>query len=39
MKKFLLLVLALGAGYVAWRKLSGDKGSRDLWAEVTDTFE
>jgi hypothetical protein len=39
MKKFLLLVLALGAGFLLWRKLSGDGGARDLWAEVTDTFE
>ncbi|MGO1316371.1 MAG: DLW-39 family protein [Cellulomonadaceae bacterium] len=39
MKKFVLLVLALAAGYVIWRKVSEDSAERDLWAEVTESFE
>jgi len=39
MKKLLLLVIAAGVGFVIWRKVSEDDGARDLWAEVTDTFE
>ena len=39
MKKFLVLVLAAAAAYVVWRKYSEDSAERDLWAEVTDTFE
>ncbi|MFC8730969.1 DLW-39 family protein [Luteimicrobium sp. NPDC057192] len=39
MKKLLLLLIAAGVGIVVWRKLRDDGGARDLWAEVTDTFE
>lgn len=39
MKKFFVLLLVAGAGYVIWRKVSEDNNERDLWAEVTDTFE
>lgn len=39
MKKFVILLLAAGAGYLVWRKVSEDSSERDLWAEVTDTFE
>jgi len=39
MKKLLLLLIAAGVGVIVWRKVSGDDGARDLWAEVTDTFE
>jgi hypothetical protein len=39
MKKILVLLLAAGAGYVLWRKYAEDNAERDLWAEVTDTFE
>lgn len=39
MKKLLILALAAGAGYLVWRKYQEDASERDLWAEVTDTFE
>ncbi|PJI91061.1 DLW-39 family protein [Luteimicrobium subarcticum] len=39
MKKLLLLLIAVGAGIIVWRKLSDQDDARDLWAEVTDTFE
>ncbi|MFC8922820.1 DLW-39 family protein [Cellulosimicrobium sp. NPDC057127] len=39
MKKLVVLLLAAGAGYLVWRKYSEDAAERDLWAEVTDTFE
>lgn len=39
MKKLLFVLVAVGAGYVVWRKLSEDNAERDLWSEVTDTFE
>jgi hypothetical protein len=39
MKKLVVLLLAAAAGYVVWRKYSEDSAERDLWAEVTDTFE
>ncbi|WP_241744436.1 DLW-39 family protein [Cellulosimicrobium arenosum] len=39
MKKLLVLLLAAGAGYLVWRKYQEDNAERDLWAEVTDTFE
>ena len=39
MKKLLIVLLAAGAGYVLWRKLNEDAAGRDLWSEVTDTFE
>ncbi len=39
MKKFVVVLLALGAGYAVWRRLSGDAAERDLWSEVTDTLD
>ncbi|GEL96121.1 DLW-39 family protein [Cellulomonas composti] len=39
MKKLLLLVALAAVGYVVYTKLSQDRDERDLWAEVTDTFE
>jgi len=39
MKKLLLLLGVATAGYVVWRRLQDDRDERDLWAEVTDTFE
>ena len=39
MRKLLLLIGVATAGYVAWRRLEDDRDERDLWAEVTDTFE
>ncbi|WP_019135626.1 DLW-39 family protein [Cellulomonas massiliensis] len=39
MKKVLLLVALAAAGYVVWQKYQQDRDERDLWAEVTDTFE
>ena len=39
MKKLLLLAAAAAVGYVAWQKYAQDRDERDLWAEVTDSFE
>jgi len=39
MKKLLLLVAVAAAAFVVWQKVSQDRDERDLWAEVTDTFE
>ncbi|WP_216093382.1 DLW-39 family protein [Cellulosimicrobium cellulans] len=39
MKKLVILLLAAAAGFFVWRKYSEDAAERDLWAEVTDTFE
>ena len=39
MKKMLLLLVVAGAGYVVWRQIAEDRDERDLWAEVTDSFE
>jgi len=39
MKKFMLLLGVATAGYLLWRKHEDDRDERDLWAEVTDTFE
>jgi hypothetical protein len=39
MKKLFVLLAALGAAYVVWRRLSGDSAERDLWSEVTDTLD
>jgi len=39
MKKLLLLVALAAAGFVVWQKYAQDRDERDLWAEVTDTFE
>ena len=38
MKKLLFVLVVVGAGYAVWRKLSEDNAERDLWSEVTDTF-
>jgi hypothetical protein len=38
-KKLLIVLLAAGAGYVLWRKLSEDSAGRDLWSEVTDSID
>ncbi|MGY4644416.1 MULTISPECIES: DLW-39 family protein [unclassified Cellulomonas] len=39
MKKLLLLVAVAAVGYVVYQKVVQDRDERDLWAEVTDTFE
>jgi hypothetical protein len=39
MKKLLLLVAVAAVGYVVWQQYAQDRDDRDLWAEVTDTFE
>jgi len=39
MKKLLLLLAVAAAGYVVYQKMTQDRDERDLWAEVTDTFE
>ncbi len=39
MKKLLLLLAVATAGYVAYQRYVQDRDDRDLWAEVTDTFE
>ncbi|CAM5786890.1 DLW-39 family protein [Cellulomonas persica] len=39
MKKLLLLVALAAVGYVVYQKVTQDRDERDLWAEVTDTFE
>ena len=39
MKKLLLLLGFATAGFLVWRRLQDDRDERDLWAEVTDTFE
>ncbi|AEE44161.1 MULTISPECIES: DLW-39 family protein [Cellulomonas] len=39
MKKLLLLVAVAAVGYVVWQKYQQDQDERDLWSEVTDTFE
>jgi len=39
MKKLLLLTAVAVAGYVIWQRAQQDRDERDLWAEVTDTFE
>jgi hypothetical protein len=38
-KRLFVVVVALGAGYVAWRRLSGSPADRDLWSEVTDSLD
>ncbi|WP_218926027.1 DLW-39 family protein [Xylanimonas oleitrophica] len=38
MKKLFLLLIALGAGYVVWRRVSEGNAERDLWSEVTDSL-
>ncbi len=39
MKKFLVALLLLGAGYVLWRRYAEEQDERDLWTEVTDDVE
>ena len=39
MKKLLLLVAVAAAAFIVWQKFNQDRDERDLWAEVTDTFE
>jgi len=38
-KKILLLAAVAAIGYVVYTKVIQDRDGRDLWAEVTDTFE
>ncbi|NLT55620.1 MAG: hypothetical protein GXX79_13880 [Actinomycetales bacterium] len=38
-KKALVAVLAIVAGYALWRKVEADKREEALWAEVTDPVE
>ena len=39
MKKFLVLTLVAGVGYLAYQRYVQDRDERDLWAEVTDTLD
>ena len=39
MKKLFVVLLAVGAGYAAWRSLGGQTAERDLWSEVTDSLD
>jgi len=39
MKKLLVALLGVGAGYVLYRKYAQEQGERDLWTEVTDDVE
>ena len=39
MKKLLLLAAVAAVGYVVYQKVVQDRDERDLWSEVTDTFE
>ena len=39
MKRLVLAVLVTVAGSVVWRRLSQQASDRQLWADVTDTFE
>ncbi|WP_231496053.1 DLW-39 family protein [Cellulomonas sp. HZM] len=39
MKKILFLAAVAVAGYVVYTKFVQDRDERDLWSEVTDTFE
>ena len=39
MKKLLLVVAVAAVGYVLWQKYQQAQDERDLWSEVTDTFE
>lgn len=39
MKKLLVLAAAAVVGYVVYQRYVQDRDERDLWAEVTDTFE
>jgi hypothetical protein len=35
-KKLMVVVAAVGAGFALWRKVEADKAEQALWAEVTD---
>ena len=39
MKRVVALAVAAAAGYAVWVKVQRDREERDLWAEVTDTFD
>lgn len=39
MKKFLVLLMAVAAGFAVWRKLESDKAEQALWAQATDSVE
>ena len=39
MKKLVLLAATAVTGYAVWIKVQQDREERDLWAEVTDSFE
>jgi hypothetical protein len=39
MKRLILAVLAAVAGTMVWRRFSQHAADRQLWADVTDTFE
>jgi uncharacterized protein YxeA len=36
MKKIVVLLVAVAAGFAIWRKMEADKAEQQLWAEVTD---
>lgn len=39
MKKAIIALLAVLAGYVVWRTYAEDRDERDLWTEVTDDVQ
>ena len=39
MKKLLVLAVAAGVAYVAYRRYVQDRDERDLWAEITDDLD
>ncbi|GHG48879.1 hypothetical protein GCM10011331_10980 [Flavimobilis marinus] len=39
MKRLILAVLAAVAGSLLWRRFSQHAADRQLWADVTDSFE
>lgn len=38
-KKLLVAAMAAAAGLLAYRKITAERGERDLWAEATDPIK
>ncbi|WP_241698374.1 DLW-39 family protein [Flaviflexus huanghaiensis] len=36
MKKFIIVLLASGLGYVAWLKIAADRANQAIWEQVAD---